>query len=98
MHLFFGARTQQDFFWINEFKALEKRSPQFHLHLCLSGNDPSWNGHRGRVQQYIPDVLGDPLSAQLYICGAPEMVREIKQLALTTWNMPKTNVHAEGYI
>jgi ferredoxin-NADP reductase len=40
----------------------------------------------------------DKTATQVYICGAPEMVNDIKKLALETWGLPKANVHAEGYI
>ena len=50
------------------------------------------------MQQFIPAVIKDPLTTQIYICGAPEMVGDIKKVAIETWGMPKANVHAEGYI
>ena len=98
IHLFFGARTPKDFFWTEELRTLERKHPNIHVHLCLSRDDPSWTGHRGRVQQFIPAVIKDPLTTQIYICGAPEMVGDIKKVAIETWGMPKANVHAEGYI
>ncbi len=98
MHLFFGVRTVADLFWTEELKSLETQYKKFHLHLCLSGDNPDWNGNRGRIQQFIPGSIRNPATTDLYICGAPEMVSDIKKMALESWTMPKGNVHAEGYI
>lgn len=97
MHLFFGVRTKQDLFWAEEFQTLEKNHANFHLHLCLSGDD-SWQGNRGRIQNFIPEKISNTQNTDLYICGAPEMVSDIKRAAMETWGLPKSNVHAEGYI
>lgn len=97
MHLFFGVRTKQDLFWAEEFELLEKKHANFHLHLCLSG-DETWAGNKGRIQAFIPAKISIAEKTDLYICGAPEMVADIKKLALETWGMSKANVHAEGYI
>ena len=98
MHLFFGVRERKDLFWVEEFEAMQRISPQFHLHLCLSGKDESWEGNLGRVQQFIPSLIKDPAKTDLYICGAPDMVADIKKSAMESWLLPKANVHAEGYI
>ena len=98
MHLFFGVRTEADLFWTEELKSLETQYQNFHLHLCLSGDNPDWNGNRGRIQQFIPESIKNSSITDLYICGAPEMVSDIKKIALESWGMQKANVHAEGYI
>jgi ferredoxin-NADP reductase len=33
----------------------------------------------------------------IYICGAPEMVKDVKAHCLE-WGIPKADVHAEGYM
>ncbi len=98
MHLFFGVRKTDDLFWREEFESLQKEYPNFHLHLCLSGDDPVWTGERGRIQNFLPAMIKNPETTDLYICGAPEMVTDIKKTALEMLGIPKTNVHAEGYI
>ena len=98
MHLFFGVRSTEDLFWNSAFESLQQRYSNFHLHYCLSGNDPKWTGERGRIQNFLPAMIRNRESTDLYVCGAPEMVTDIKKTALDTWGIPKTNVHAEGYI
>ena len=96
--LFFGVRHHDDLFWTDEFTALSASHTNFKVHLCLSGDNKEWKGNHGRIQTFIPSIIKDPLSTELYICGAPEMVKDIKALALENWKLPKANVHGEGYI
>lgn len=98
MHLFFGVRSISDLFWTDEFQLWEKQHKNFHFHICLSGDNPGWSGKKGRIQLFIPLEIKDKDATNLYICGAPEMTKEIKTLALEQWKLPKSNVHAEGYI
>ncbi len=98
MHLFFGVRNEDDLFWTKTFKELKASHSNLHLHLCLSRASPDWKGKRGRVQDFIPEVIKDPHATDLYVCGAPEMVNDIKKTALEIWSIPKGNVHGEGYV
>lgn len=98
MHLLFGVRHPQDFFWMADFERLALRYKNFVFHPVLSGTDESWTGLRGRVQQHLPRLLGLHPDADIYICGAPEMVKDVKQTCLTDFGIPKTRLHAEGYI
>jgi ferredoxin-NADP reductase len=98
MDLFFGVRSEADLFWVDHFEKLASSNANIRLHLCLSGASDSWKGNRGRVQTFVSSTLQDPLKTSLYICGAPEMVNDIKKTAIETWGIPKANVHGEGYI
>lgn len=98
MHLVFGVRTEADLFWVKIFEDLASKHSNFKLHLCLSGGSESWTGFRGRVQAKLPALIPNPLAIDLYICGAPEMVADVKKMATEALKMPKANVHAEGYI
>lgn len=98
LDLFFGVRTNTDLFWVDTFAALEQQHPNFHFHPCLSGEHSDWSGNKGRVQQFIPASIMNPGNTHLYICGAPEMVADIKKRALEVWGIDKKHVHAEGYI
>lgn len=96
--LVFGARSEEDLFWIDQFETLAKQYQNFFLHLALSNPSPSWKGHRGRVQTLVPQIVQDFNNKSVYICGNPEMTKELKQLCLDKWNVPKEDVHMEGYI
>lgn len=98
MHLFFGVRHPQDFFWFQEFESLAKKHSNFIFHPVLSGTDESWTGLRGHVQDHLPELLASHTEAGMYICGAPEMVKDVKETCLTKFGIPKIRLHAEGYI
>jgi ferredoxin-NADP reductase len=99
MDLIFGARTKADLFWVQEFEALSKQYPNFGFHTSLTSGEPDWHGHRGRVQVMAPEVIGDRgANTCVYICGAPDMVKDVKTHCIEQWGIPKADVHAEGYI
>ncbi len=98
MHLFFGVRNIEDLFWHKEFESLQERHNNFHLHLCFSGEHANVSGETGRIQKFLPNFIKNTETTDLYVCGAPEMVADIKKMGLETLGLPKQNVHAEGYI
>jgi ferredoxin-NADP reductase len=98
MDLIFGARSKGDLFWIDQFEALSKRFPNFTLHISLTSGEPDWHGHRGRIQVIAPQIITNPSNVSAFICGAPEMVKDVKTHCIEQWGMPKADVHAEGYI
>ncbi len=98
MHVLFGVRHPQDFFWLQDFMSLARAYPNFVFHPVLSGDDESWTGLRGHVQQHLPSINAAHPDAGIYICGAPEMVKDVKETCLTDFGIPKIRLHAEGYI
>lgn len=98
LHLIFGVREKQDLFWVDEFMALQAAHPNFHFHTSLTSGDPDWDGHKGRVHQIATQIIPDFSCISLYICGMPNMVNDVKKIALEEWKMLKADVHAEGYI
>lgn len=98
MHLFFGVRSEEHLFWHQEFEKLDEAHGNFHFSLCLSSPSEQWKGNRGRVQTFLPSLLREPEKFEVYICGAPEMVADVKKFVLDELKVPKGQVHAEGYI
>lgn len=98
VRLLFGVRHPADFFWLDDFALLANTFKNFLFHPVLSGADTTWTGLRGRVQQHLPRILASHPEAGIYICGAPEMVKDVKETCLTEYDIPKVRLHAEGYI
>jgi NAD(P)H-flavin reductase len=96
--LIFGVRAQEDMFWKEEFERLSQKYENFFLHLTLSGPTENWDGHKGRVQTLVELVFKDFSNKNVYVCGSPEMTRELKQLCLEKWGIEKGDLHVEGYI
>ena len=98
MDVVFGVRTEEDVFWVDEFEALSKQFPNFSLHITLSAPSPAWNGHRGRVQTLVPVVVQDFSNKCVYVCGNPDMTKDVKGMCLSQWGVSKQDLHVEGYI
>lgn len=98
MDLIFGVRSEENVFWQEEFAALTKSHPKLKVHLALSQPSPAWKGLKGRVQTVAEQVIFDLADRAVFVCGNPDMVRELKELSLTKWGIPKEHVHTEGYV
>ncbi len=100
--LLFVVRNEEDFFWLDDFRDLAAKHPQFRLHLSLTQPKDGWQGLTGRVQQAIPQVFSivqkNMSDFLLYACGNPDMTKEVKALAIGPWGIAKERVHIEGYI
>ncbi len=98
LDLFFGVRAEQDLFWREAFEDLAEAHPNLHLHLALDEASERWEGHRGRVQTLIPTVIEDLSARDIFICGHPDMTKELKKICLEEWRVPKEQLHVEGYV
>lgn len=98
MDLVFGVAAEADLFWQEELTELTKRHENFFLHIALSNASDSWTGHRGWVQAVLPHIAPDLSQKSLFICGNPNMTKDVKRLCIEEWHVPKEHVHVEGYI
>lgn len=98
MDLIFGVRNREDLFWIDQFETLARKHSNFHFHPTLSAPPADWTGMKGRVTAVMPDIIKDPATTKVFLCGSPAMIADTKKLCIETLQMPKANVHGEGYI
>lgn len=98
LDIVFGVRSEHDLFWSDAFEPLEKAHVNFQFHRTFSAPHPEWKGKVGRVQTHLPALITDATKSHVYICGAPEMVQDVKKFCLETLKFDKKHVHAEGYI
>lgn len=98
MDLIFGVRSGEDLFWVDQLEAIAKAHPNFFLHVALSAPTGDWTGHRGRVQTLVPLIVPDLSGKIIYVCGNPDMTKEMKELCLTKWGVEKKDLHVEGFI
>ena len=73
---FFGARTRQDLFMLEEWAAFEQQAPWFRFIPVLSDEpaDSPWNGERGLVTDAVARHLPDLTGREAYLCGSPGMI------------------------
>jgi len=79
----YGARSKREMFYDDEFKAIEKKFPNFSYHVALS--DPmesdNWSGFTGFIHQVVHDNYlskhEDPTEIEFYMCGPPMMNKAV---------------------
>ena len=85
--LLFGARSEQDIYYREEFERLAAEHSNFHFMPTLSRGGPDWCGLRGYVQDHVREVVGGRRDMQAYICGLDKMVSANREwLRSLEWN------------
>jgi NAD(P)H-flavin reductase len=98
IHMYFGVRNEEDLFWKDEMLSLSSQYSNLSIHCCLSGENADPQYLHGRVQQFFPQSITNSLTTDIYICGNPVMVKDIKKLCIDVLGIPKVQVHGEGYV
>ena len=89
MHYFYGARSIDEVFFLDDFLALEKEFPNFHMHLALDRPDPKADSLGVKYTPgFVAPVLGDtylkqhesPEDIEYYLCGPPMMAKTVLDL------------------
>jgi Na+-transporting NADH:ubiquinone oxidoreductase subunit F len=81
----YGARSLQEAFYVEEFDRLEREYDNFGWHLALSAPlaEDRWTGHTGFIHQVLFDEYlarhPAPESAEYYLCGPPAMVQACRK-------------------
>jgi Na+-transporting NADH:ubiquinone oxidoreductase subunit F len=73
-------------FYDEEFKALEKKYPNFSYNVALSEPQPedNWEGLVGFIHQCLLDTYlekhEDPTEIEYYLCGPPPMIDAVNHM------------------
>lgn len=94
MTVLWGVRHENDVYYQEEFRALEKSYPNFRLLMTLSQPADGWKGLRGRVTAIFPEHFPSVDNLELYCCGSDAMIGEITALAKARGECP---VYREKY-
>lgn len=95
---FFGALTQRDLFFLDEFQKLEKECPWLKFVPALS-KEPAgsgWNGERGLITDVVGRHFPDASRHEAYLCGSPGMI-DASVVVLTKNGMPEENVFYDKF-
>jgi Na+-transporting NADH:ubiquinone oxidoreductase subunit F len=82
----YGARSKQELFFDEEFRALEKKHDNFSFQVALSEPQPedNWTGMTGYIHQSLRERYltkhDDPTEIEYYLCGPPMMIDAIEQM------------------
>jgi propane monooxygenase reductase subunit len=73
---YYGARTREDLFYLDELKELEERLPGFKFVPALSeaGPEDGWEGETGLITDVVQRLEGDLSQKEAYLAGPPPMV------------------------
>ena len=81
--LFFGCRTTEDIFYLEQFKELESKHPNFHVIYALSDElkpEEKWDGETGFIHLAVDKYLEDGISRQAFLCGPPLMIEAVTRV------------------
>jgi len=79
----YGGRSARELFYVDEFRELEEKFPNFKFQIALSDPLPedNWTGYTGFIHQVLHDeYLKDhpsPEDIEYYICGPPMMLQAV---------------------
>jgi Na+-transporting NADH:ubiquinone oxidoreductase subunit F len=82
----YGARSKNEIFYEEDFRAIEKDFPNFKFHIALSEPLPedNWTGYTGFIHQVIYDNYlmhhETPEDIEYYMCGPGPMANAVKNL------------------
>ena len=78
--LIYGTRYEENLIFLNEFRALAERYPNFTFIPTVTRPGVTWTGATGRVQAHVLAAIGDRRDLHLYACGLKEMVDSVREL------------------
>lgn len=82
----YGGRSLRELFYVDEFRELEEKHPNFQFNIALSDPLPedNWTGYTGFIHQVLLDnYLKDhpaPEDVEYYICGPPLMLQAVLKM------------------
>lgn len=81
---YFGARTTEDLYMMDELRKLEEDLENFTLVPVLSRPKPeeNWTGEVGRVTDLLEKYVTDGENKEAYLCGSPVMIDSVVEILI----------------
>jgi Na+-transporting NADH:ubiquinone oxidoreductase subunit F len=98
----YGARSLREVFYEDEFRAIEKKFPNFKFNLAMSEPLPEdkWTGYTGFIHQVLYDNYlskrDDPEDIEYYFCGPPQMNNAVIKM-LDNLGVPQENISFDDF-
>ena len=97
IHLYFGVRSPQDIYRLDQLKVLQTLHPALKLNVILTTDDGGTSSRRtGLVTDAIAEDIPDFQGWRAYVCGAPPMVEATAAL-LRQRHMDENHIHADAF-
>jgi Na+-transporting NADH:ubiquinone oxidoreductase subunit F len=98
----YGGRSLRELFYVDEFKEIEKNSPNFKFNIALSEpkKEDNWKGYTGFIHQVIIDNYlknhPEPEEIEYYICGPPMMNQAVLKM-LDDYGVPQDMIAFDDF-
>jgi Na+-transporting NADH:ubiquinone oxidoreductase subunit F len=98
----YGARSLREVFYEDEFRAIEKKFPNFTFNLALSEPLPedNWTGYTGFIHKVLLEHYlckhESPEDIEYYFCGPPQMNSAVLK-TLDILGVPKENIAFDDF-
>jgi len=98
----YGARSLREVFYEDEFRAIEKKFPNFKFNLAMSEPLPEdkWTAYTGFIHQVLYDNYlskrDDPEDIEYYFCGPPQMNNAVIKM-LDNLGVPPENISFDDF-
>lgn len=100
IHLYFGVRSRQDLYGLEQLAALQRAHPDLRLQIVLSAGDVNQSAinpmRTGLVTDAIAEDIADLSGWRAYICGAPPMVEAMSKLVKQR-GVAQEHVYADAF-
>ena len=94
IYFFYGARTEEDLLYKEDFFNLSRKKANFHYYPILSKPPEGWSGAKGYIQDLLAsniDNICQLKGIEFYLCGPAQMMSETINL-LKTKNVDASNI------
>jgi CDP-4-dehydro-6-deoxyglucose reductase, E3 len=100
MVLYWGGRTRQDLYMMEEARELAARYPNFEFIPVLSDAtaEDGWTGSSGFVHAAVLNDIPDLSGWQVYACGNPLMVEAASRDFTQVGGLPETEFFADSFV
>lgn len=98
----YGGRSLRELFYVEEFRELEQKHPNFQFNIALSEPLPedNWTGYVGFIHQVLYDnylkTHPAPEDVEYYICGPPMMLQAVLKM-LDDLGVEKENIAFDDF-
>ena len=93
---FFGAVSQRDLYYVEEFKVIEKSHPWFRFVPALSKDDSEHPYEKGIITDVVARNYDSMKELEAYLCGSPGMIDACRKV-LSSKGMPEDRIYFDKF-
>ena len=97
VHLYWGARHQDDLYALEEAQELTGRLKNARFSPVLSKADEGWQGEKGYAQTAAAKDSPDLSGCEVYACGSVAMIESAKSVLTAQCSLPETAFYSDAF-